>query len=103
MWAPIRLPRVGGATHANGYNNRPRHCEVGLPGPRSRCCWTCDHPPSVEASLCPGVLSETATVPGRHRSLRLVAPLVARTSSDRPHRSADAAGLREALRQAAEE
>ena len=42
-------------------------------------------------------------VPGRHRSLRLVASLVARAQGARPHGAADAAGLREALRQAAEE
>ena len=35
--------------------------------------------------------------------VRLVSPLVARTSGARPYRSADAAGLREALCQTAEE
>ena len=48
-------------------------------------------------------LSEAATMPGWHRGLRLVPPLVARTSGARPYRSADAAGLREALCQTAEE
>ena len=38
-----------------------------------------------------------------HRSLCLVASLVTRAPSARPHGSADAAGLCEALRQAAEE
>src|SRR6266436_5402921 len=61
------------------------------------------HPPPVEASPRPGVLSEAAAMPGWHRGLRLVAPLVARTSGDRSYRSADAAGLREALCQTAEE
>jgi transposase len=37
-------------------------------------------------------------VPSRHRSLRLVAPLVAGAQGARPHGAADAAGLREALR-----
>ena len=46
---------------------------------------------------------KAAGVPGRDRSLRLVASLVARTPGSRPYRSPDAAGLREALRQAAEE
>ena len=36
-------------------------------------------------------------VPGRYRSLRLVASLVARAPVARPHRSPDAAGLRKAL------
>ena len=40
---------------------------------------------------------------GWHRGLRLVAPLVARAPGTGPHRAPDAAGLREALRQAAEE
>ena len=35
-------------------------------------------------------------VPGGHRSLRHIASLVARAQGARPHRSADAAGLREA-------
>ena len=50
-----------------------------------------------------GILPEAAAVPGWHRSLRLVASLVARTPGARPHGSADAAGLCEALRQAPEE
>ena len=46
---------------------------------------------------------EAATMPGWHRGLRLVAPLVARTPGTWPYRAIDAAGLREALRQTAEE
>ena len=52
---------------------------------------------------CTGVLSEAATMSGWHRGLRIVAPLVARTPGTRPYRAIDAAGLREALRQTAEE
>ena len=51
----------------------------------------------------PGVLSAAATVPGWHRGLRLVTPLVARAPGAGSHGAADAAGLREALRQATEE
>ena len=40
---------------------------------------------------------------GRYRSLRLGAPLVARAPGTGSHRAVDAAGLCEALRQAAEE
>src|ERR1019366_6921659 len=61
------------------------------------------HPPPVEASLCPGVLPEANAMSGRYRSLRLVAPLVARAPGTWSHRAADAAGLREALCQTAEE
>ena len=60
-------------------------------------------PPAIEASLRAGVLWKVATMPGRHRSLRLVAPLVTRAAGAWPYRAADAAGLREALRQTAEE
>jgi hypothetical protein len=42
-------------------------------------------------------------MPDWYRSLRLVAPLVARTPGARPYRAIDAAGLRQALRQTAEE
>ena len=41
---------------------------------------------------------EVAPVPGGHRSLRLITPLVARAQGARPHGAANAAGLREALR-----
>ena len=42
-------------------------------------------------------------MPGWHRGLRLVSLLVARAPGTRPYRAIDAAGLREALRQTAEE
>ena len=51
----------------------------------------------------PGVFREAATLPNRHRGLRLIARLVARTPGTWSYRAADAAGLREALRQAADE
>jgi hypothetical protein len=40
----------------------------------------------------PGVLSEAVAVPGRHRSLCFVAPLVARTPDAWPYRAINAAG-----------
>ena len=49
------------------------------------------------------VLPEAATLPGRYRGLCLVPPLVARAAGFRPHGTIDVAGLREALRQTAEE
>src|SRR5664279_4670553 len=55
------------------------------------------HPAAVEAALCPGVLPEASAVPGRHRSLCLIASLVAGAQGARPHGAPDAAGLREAL------
>jgi hypothetical protein len=42
-------------------------------------------------------------MPGWHRGLRHVASLVARTPGTRPYRAINAAGLREALCQTAEE
>src|SRR4051812_10983267 len=56
-----------------------------------------------EASRRPGVLPEIASMSGWDRGLRLVALLVARAPSTRPFGAVDAAGLREALRQASEE
>ena len=52
---------------------------------------------------CPGVLCEAVAVSGRYRSLRLVPLLVARAPGAWPYRAADAASLRKALRQTAEE
>ena len=49
------------------------------------------------------ILSEAAAVPHRHRSLRFIPSLVARTAGSWSYGAPDAAGLREALRQAAEE
>ena len=51
----------------------------------------------------PGVLREAASLPNRHRGLRLIASLVARAPGARAQGATDASGLREALRQAPEE
>jgi transposase len=32
MWVLLMLPRFGGANHADGYDNRSRHREVGFSG-----------------------------------------------------------------------
>ena len=65
--------------------------------------WRGDCSPAIEASLCPDVLPEAVAMSGRYRSLRLGAPLVARAPGTGSYRAVDAAGLCEALRQAAEE
>ena len=57
----------------------------------------CSYSPAAQATLRDDLLPEAIAVPGRYRSLRLVASLVARTPSDRPFCAVDAAGLREAL------
>ena len=59
--------------------------------------------PPVEAPPRPGVLPEAAGMPCRHRSLRLVTPLVARAAGTGSHGAVDPASLCEALRQEAEE
>ena len=28
----VKAPTIGGAIHANGHDNRSRHCQIGLPG-----------------------------------------------------------------------
>ena len=50
-----------------------------------------------------GVLSEATAMPDRHRGLRVIALLVTRAPGTGSHCTTDAAGLCEALRQAAEE
>ena len=45
----------------------------------------------------------SSAMPGWYRSLRVIASLVAPTQGARAYRALDAAGLREAIRQAAEE
>src|SRR4029077_1757311 len=103
MWGLLRLPRFRGAIHADGHDNRSRYRKVGVSGPRRRCWWPGGYSPSAETPLCPGVLPEAVAMPGRHRSLRLIAPLVARAAGTWSHRAVDAAGLREALCQTAKE
>src|SRR3990170_4241567 len=103
MWVLLMLPRFGGANHANGHNHRSRHRQVGISGARHRRGRQRAHPPSAEAAVRPGVLREAAAMPGWYRSLRVIASLVAPTQGTRPYRAPDAAGLREALCQAAEE
>jgi predicted nucleotide-binding protein len=34
MWALLRLPRFGGATHANRYDNWSRHSKINISGAR---------------------------------------------------------------------
>ena len=55
--------------------------------------------PSVRS----GVLSEVTAMPDWHRGLRVIALLVTRAPGTGSHCTTDAAGLREALRQASEE
>jgi hypothetical protein len=55
------------------------------------------YPPPVEASPCSGVLPEATAVSGRHRGLRLVPLLVARTSGTWSYRAIDAASLTKGL------
>src|SRR5271157_2396940 len=61
MWVLLRLPRFGGATHANDHDNWSRHREVGFSSPRRRCRGQCHLPSSTQASLCTGILREVAT------------------------------------------
>src|SRR3972149_10480289 len=103
MWVLLMLPRFGGANHARDDNNRSRQSEVGVSSARRRRGRQGAHPPSAEAPLRPGVLREAAAMPGWYRGLRHVESLVAPTQGARAYRALDAAGLREALRQAAEE
>src|ERR1017187_1866690 len=88
----LKPSRFGGANHANDYDSRSRYRQIGLSGPWRRCWWPGGYPPSIEASLRPGVLPEANAMSGRYRSLRLVAPLVARAPGTWSHRAADAAG-----------
>jgi hypothetical protein len=34
MWALLRLPRFGGANHADDHDNRSRYCQISFPGSR---------------------------------------------------------------------
>src|SRR5262245_29019947 len=61
-----------------------------------------DCAPAVEASPGHSVFPEASAMPGWHRSVRLIALLVARAPSPWSQSATDATSLREALRQATE-
>src|SRR5258708_33976892 len=89
--------------HANDYNRWSRYREVCVSGSWCRCGRRRGFLSPAEAELCSDVLSEAAAVPGWHRGLCVMALLVARTSGARSHRTPDATGLRQALRQTTQE
>src|SRR5215467_9283364 len=89
--------------HANDYDRWSRYRQVGFSDSRHRCGWQCCCSPSAQAALCSDVLSEAATVSGRHRGLCVIALLVARTTGLQPHFTPDGRqikgpGLRPGLR-----
>jgi hypothetical protein len=71
MWVLLRLPRFGGAHHANGHDNRFRYCEVGFFHVHGIDAQGKVMTASAEASPRLGVLPKASAVPGLHRSLRL--------------------------------
>ena len=104
MWALLRLPRFGGANHANGHDNRSRHRQIGL----SRCTalmlrasWSIRR--QLKRRYVLAFFREVTAMPDWHRGLRVIALLVTRAPGTGSHCTIDATGLREALRQAAEE
>src|SRR5262245_26361905 len=103
MWVLLKLPRFGGAKDASDHDNRSRHREVSFPGSWHRRRRQCNCQAAIEAPPCPSILSQAAAMPGWHRGVRIVAPLVARDRSAWPHGPLDATFLCEALRQTTEE
>src|SRR6516165_8327741 len=99
----LRLPRFGGAIYAVDFDNRSRYRQVGLSSAWRGCGWPSGPTPAVEGSARLGIFPKTVAVPGGYRGVRLIAPLVPRAAGAGAYGAADAAGLCEALRQAAEE
>ena len=46
----LGLPRFGGATHANDFDDWSRHRQVSFSGSRRGCCRSGGYPPAIEAS-----------------------------------------------------
>jgi hypothetical protein len=97
------ISRFGGATHADGHDNRCRHRQSVFQIHGNRRYGPGDCPPPVEASLHLGVFLRSCSSAWSVSRPVPVTPLVARAAGTWPHRAVDAAGLRQALRQAAEE
>ena len=102
-WAGTPLSRSIVSWAPNDHDNRSGHHQVGLSSSRHRCGGQCDPPSATQATLRAELLSEAAAVSGWDRSPRLGASLVARAANTWSHCSPDAAGLREALCEAAQE
>jgi len=88
MWVPAEVPRFGGAKSCNRGVDA-----VGQVVMRQQ----------LKQRYVLKFFEKAAALPGWHRSLCLVASLVARAPGSWSHRSPDAAGLREVLCQAAQE
>src|SRR5215472_2535353 len=99
-WAPNDSEEPG---HADDHDDWSRYREVGFSGSRHRSRWQRSCSPSAQAALCSDVLCEAAAVPNWHRGMRVITLLVARAPGARSHRTADATGLRQALRQTTQE
>jgi hypothetical protein len=54
-------------------DDRRRYREISVSGPLRRCRGQRGPLPSAQATICSGVLSEAAIVPGWHRGLRIAA------------------------------
>ena len=76
---------------------------IGLSSAWRGCGWPSGPAPAIEAPARLGIFPKTVAVPGGYRGVRLIALLVPRAAGVRACGAIDAAGLWEALRQAAEE
>src|SRR5262245_3302616 len=99
----VDVTTIRRSKHARGHDDWSRHRQVGFPGSRSGCSRQGGRASAAEASVRAGFLQKALALPGGDRGLRHVSPLVRGAAGTRPHRSADAAGLREALPEAPEE
>src|SRR6516164_7200151 len=99
----LRLPRFGGAIYAVDFDNRSRYRQVGLSSAWRGCGRPSGPAPAIETPARLGIFPKTVAVPGGYRGVRLIALLVPRAAGVRACGAIDAAGLCEALRQAAEE
>src|SRR6266849_9143041 len=75
MWVLLGAYDSEEPDHANDYDRRSRYREVSFSSSRHRCRWQCGCSPSAQATICSGVLSEVAVVPGWHRGLCVIASL----------------------------
>jgi hypothetical protein len=92
----VKAPRFGGAKSCKRLRQSVWISRSRFSDPRRRCGGECYRTSSAQAAVRVGILPEAAAVPDRHRSLRLVASLVARAPRVWPHCAPDAAGLCEA-------
>jgi transposase len=99
----VKAPTIQRSYHADGHDNRVRHCQVGLQVHGVDAAGEVVIRRQLKRRSVLAFFQKLPPCLVGIEALRLVSLLVSRTPGARPYRAINATGLRKALRQAAEE